>query len=94
LGFRGSFNRDVERLGADFWGPRATGGRGWSEVADHADLARLAQVSRARITQITDLLLLASDVQKAILFLSRDAIRTWPVPPRLVRGTQRLSESP
>jgi hypothetical protein len=42
-------------------------GRG--EVADYADLARLAHVSRARITQIMNLLHLAPDIQEAILFL-------------------------
>jgi len=40
------------------------------EVADYADLARLAHVSRARITHIMNLLLLAPDIQEAILFLS------------------------
>jgi len=34
-------------------------------------LARLAHVSRARITQIMNLLLLAPDIQEAILFLPR-----------------------
>jgi hypothetical protein len=38
-------------------------------VTNYADLARLAQVSRARITQIMNLLLLAPDIQEAILFL-------------------------
>jgi hypothetical protein len=62
-------------------------------MADSADLARLAHVSRPRISQIMNLLL-APHVQKAILFLPWDAIATWPMPPRLVRGPQRLSESP
>ncbi len=39
------------------------------EVADYADLARLAHVTRARITQIMNLLHLAPDIQEAILFL-------------------------
>ena len=39
------------------------------EVTDYAELARLAHVSRARITQIMNLLLLAPDIQEAILFL-------------------------
>jgi len=39
------------------------------EVGDYAELARLAHVSRARITQIMNLTLLAPDVQEAILFL-------------------------
>jgi hypothetical protein len=40
------------------------------EVADYADLARLAHVSRTRITQIMNLTLLAPDILEAILFLS------------------------
>ncbi len=39
------------------------------EVADYAELARLAHVSRPRMTQIMNLLLLAPDIQEAILFL-------------------------
>jgi hypothetical protein len=38
-------------------------------IADHATLARLGQVSRARMTQILNLLHLAPDVQEQILFL-------------------------
>ena len=39
------------------------------EVKDYADLARLSHVTRARMTQIMNLLLLAPDIQEAILFL-------------------------
>lgn len=38
-------------------------------VADQAELARLGHVSRARVTQIMDLLGLAPDIQEAVLFL-------------------------
>ena len=38
-------------------------------VADQADIARLGRVTRARITQIMNLLNLAPDIQEAILFL-------------------------
>ena len=38
-------------------------------VADQAELARLGHVTRARLTQIMNLLLLAPDIQEAILFL-------------------------
>lgn len=38
-------------------------------VADYATLARLGHVTRARITQIMNLLLLAPSIQEAILFL-------------------------
>jgi hypothetical protein len=38
------------------------------EVRDYADLARLGYVSRARLTQIMNLLLLAPDLQEQLLF--------------------------
>lgn len=41
------------------------------DVSDYAELARLAHVTRARITQIMNLLMLAPDIQEAILFLPR-----------------------
>ena len=41
-----------------------------------ADIARLGRVSRARVTQIMDLLLLAPDIQEEILFLP--AARSGP----------------
>ena len=48
-------------------------------VNDQAELARLGHVSRARLTQIMNLLSLAPDIQELILFLpaterGRDAI--------------------
>ena len=43
------------------------------EVRDYADLARLGYVSRARITQIMNLLNLAPDIQEQILFLGDDS---------------------
>ena len=39
-------------------------------VRDYAQLARLGQVSRARLTQIMNLLHLAPDLQEEILFLA------------------------
>ena len=38
-------------------------------IANYAALAQLGHVSRARVTQITNLLLLAPDLQEAVLFL-------------------------
>ena len=38
-------------------------------VANYAELARLGRVSRARVTQIANLLNLAPDIQEEILFL-------------------------
>ncbi len=40
-------------------------------VKDQAELARLGHVSRARVTQIMNLLNLASEIQEEILFLPR-----------------------
>jgi hypothetical protein len=41
------------------------------EVQNSEDLARLGYVTRARITQIMNLLNLAPDIQEALLFLPR-----------------------
>jgi hypothetical protein len=41
------------------------------EVRDYADLARLGYVTRARITQLMNLLNLAPDIQEEILFLPK-----------------------
>jgi hypothetical protein len=38
-------------------------------IANYAQLARLGHVSRARVTQIVNLALLAPDLQEAVLFL-------------------------
>jgi hypothetical protein len=38
-------------------------------VADYAELARLGRVTRARVTQVMNLTLLAPDIQGALLFL-------------------------
>lgn len=48
---------------------------------DYADLARLGGVTRARLTQIMNLTLLAPDIQEALLFL-----------PRTVRGRDPIAE--
>ena len=41
------------------------------EVRDYAELARLGHVTRARVTQIMNLLCLAPEIQEALLFLPR-----------------------
>ncbi len=56
------------------------------EVADYAELARLGHVTRARVTQIMNLLNLAPDIQEALLFLppvtdGRDPVKEWQVRP-------------
>jgi hypothetical protein len=55
-------------------------------IADYSALAQLGHVSRARITQIMNLLLLAPDIQEQILFLAfrdrgRDTIRLAQLQP-------------
>jgi DNA-binding transcriptional regulator YdaS (Cro superfamily) len=40
-------------------------------VTDQADLARLGRVSRARVTQVMNLLQLSPDIQEQVLFLPR-----------------------
>ena len=75
------------------------------EVKDYADLARLGHVTRARVTQVMNLLMLARDIQEAILFLpsadrGRDPIKEWqirpiaaePLWPKQRRKWRRLSE--
>lgn len=51
------------------------------EIADYAEIARLGHVTRARVTQIMNLLHLAPDIQDAILHL-----------PRVERGRDPISE--
>jgi hypothetical protein len=49
------------------------------EVKDFADLARLGYVTRARITQIMNLLTLAPDLQEALLSLPRTTTGHDPI---------------
>jgi hypothetical protein len=66
-------------------------------IADYSELAQLGHVSRARITQIMKLVLLAPDIQEQILFLpptrhGRDPIhlaRLQPIASTLVWSQQR-----
>jgi hypothetical protein len=52
---------------------------GTGAVKDYAELARLGHVTRARISQVMNLLDLAPDIQEALLFL-----------PRTERGRDRI----
>ena len=54
-------------------------------VRDYADLARLGHVTRARLTQLMNLLLLAPDIQEEILFLPRTMAGRDPVSERSLR---------
>jgi hypothetical protein len=51
------------------------------QVRDYATLAELAHVSRARVTQIMDMTLLAPDIQETLLFL-----------PKIENGRDRINE--
>lgn len=60
------------------------------EVRDYAELARLGHVTRARVTQIMNLLNLAPDIQDAILHLppverGREPLKEWQVRPVTAR---------
>ncbi len=54
-------------------------------VHDYAELARLGHVSRARVTQIMDLNLLAPDIQQDLLNLPRTSKGRDPIRERHVR---------
>lgn len=54
-------------------------------VRDQADLARLGHVTRARVTQLMNLLHLAPDIQEQLLHLPRVAAGHDPVPERRIR---------
>ena len=49
-------------------------------VKDYAELARLGHVSRARVSQVMNLLSLAPDLQEAVLFLPRTLRGRDPIP--------------
>jgi len=61
------------------------------EVKDYATLARLGNVTRARITQIMNLLHLAPDIQEALLFLAPHTGKRAPV---LLADLQPLTALP
>ncbi len=55
------------------------------EVTDCAELARLAHVTRARMTQIMNLLHLAPDIQEELLYLPRSRGGRDPVTEKALR---------
>jgi hypothetical protein len=54
-------------------------------VRDYANLARLGHVTRARLTQLMNLLLLAPDIQEQILFLPKTMSGRDPISERRLR---------
>ena len=61
-------------------------------VRDYAALARLGHVSRARITQIMNLLLLAPDIQEQLLFLPETPRGRDPIPMRQLQPIALLPD--
>ena len=61
-------------------------------VKDYADLARLGHVSRARLSQIMDLLLLAPEIQEQILFMEPVTEGDDPVRERQVREVVAVAD--
>lgn len=61
-------------------------------VRDQAELARLGNVSRARVSQIMNLLNLAPDIQDAILFLPRVAYGPDLISERQIRPFTSLTD--
>jgi hypothetical protein len=55
------------------------------EVRDYAEIARLGYVTRARLSQIMNLLLLAPDIQEEVLGMEGQASRSTEVPERDMR---------
>ena len=61
-------------------------------IPDRADLARLGHVSRARVTQIMNLLHLAPAIQEELLFLPRVMSGRDPITERELRPLVREVE--
>src|SRR5262249_22686688 len=59
-------------------------------IRNHAELARLGHVSRARITQIMNLRLLAPDLQEQLLFLPSTPRGRDPIHLRLLQPIARV----
>lgn len=61
-------------------------------VADRAELARLGHVTRARLTQVMNLLCLAPDLQEKILFLPRVEVGCDPITERELRPIAAVAD--
>lgn len=62
------------------------------QVTDQAELARVGHVSRARLTQLMDLNLLAPDIQEAVLFIDLGAKGTRSLLERDLRKVADVTE--
>ena len=61
-------------------------------MADQAELARLGHVSRARLTQVMNLLNLAPDIQGTILFLPQPEKGPDPITERHLRPIAAVAD--
>jgi hypothetical protein len=61
-------------------------------VANQAELSRLGHVTRARVTQIMNLLQLSPDIQEALLFLPRVDLGKDPIQERQVRSVAAVAD--
>ena len=61
-------------------------------IANYAALAELGHVSRARVTQILNLLWLAPDIQEALLFLPRTERGRDPIHLRQLQPLTRVAD--
>lgn len=59
-------------------------------VGSHAEIASLMGISRARVTQILDLLYLAPDIQEELLMCRTKQLTSITLPERSVRGITRI----
>jgi hypothetical protein len=62
------------------------------EVASMAEIARLGHVTRARVTQIMDLMMLAPDIQEEVLHLPEVAAGAGVVTMRNLQAVARAPE--
>lgn len=62
------------------------------EVTDQADLARVGHVTRARLTQIMNLLCLSPDLQEEILFLPATARGRAAITEKQLRPIARVTD--
>jgi hypothetical protein len=62
------------------------------DVKDYADLARLGHVTRARLTQIMNLLNLAPEIQEEILFLPAVEAGHDPIHERQLRAIMTVMD--
>jgi hypothetical protein len=60
-------------------------------IADYAELARLGHVTRARVSQVMNLLYLAPDLQERVLFLPRTERGRDPI---ILRDLQPIASTP